>query len=118
MKIINACASAMNPHLARSAVFGTGQKPELVRLHPAQVCAISMLYETVAIESIKDLGSLEDIDAVRHLAKDYEPLTFMGIKIKRDPTMRPDQVEFLDATGGIIGRIECLAIPNGFEQPT
>lgn len=103
-------------HLVRVAVIDSEKKPETARMHPAQVCAIAWLYEAAAVESVQELHSLEDIDAVRHLAKEYQPVEFMGMKIAKDAAMPQDQIEFLDENGDLIGRIERLAIPTGFYE--
>jgi hypothetical protein len=116
MRTVNCGGSMMTPHLARAAVFGTGKRAREVRMHPAQVCAIAMLAETIAIESIQDLSKLEDIEAVKRLANEYEPSTFMGLKIKQDETMPLSSIEFCEDSGVVIGRIENLAIPLGFSD--
>lgn len=109
----------MTPHLARTAIIGTGQKPEIARMSRAQLCAISMLYETVAIESvmISEMTNLEDIEAVKKLAEKYRPETFMGMKIVIDDTIPNSVIEFEDDKSEVIGRVVNLAIPNGFEVP-
>lgn len=116
MKTVNAYGSGITPHLARVAVIGTGKQPETVHMHPAQLCSIESLFEIVAIESIKDLKSIEDLEAVRRLAKEYQPSTFMGIRIEQDVTMRADLLEFRDKSGAVIASITNLGIPVGFED--
>lgn len=115
MRIVNAFASCITPEIARSAIIGTGKKPACVIMHPAQVAAIAMLYEAVAVESVKELKSLEDIDAVRHLAKEYQPSTFLGIPIGQDEQCSLSEIAFSDEAGDVFSVITNLAIPLGFE---
>lgn len=115
MKHIMACAAPITAHMGLVATLGSGKQAVKVRMHPAQVASISMLYVTVAVDqSMSEFRSLEEIDAVRHLAKDYAPSTFLGIEIEQDPAMLESRMDFLDETGEVIGRIDNLAIPNGF----
>jgi len=116
MKTINAYFRPMSALLAYAAVTGTGKKPESVRMHSAQVCAIAMLFHVVAIENVKDLTSLEDIENVKRLASEYAPITFMGMKIETDDTMEKSWIDFLDEKGEVVARIVSLAIPNGFSE--
>jgi hypothetical protein len=112
MNILSACGQCITPQLARTAIVGTGEKPELLRMHPAQVCMIAQLYETFAIyETAKEVPSQEIIEAVHRLAKEYAPVTFMGIKIQQDAAMPEHWIEFLNDKGELIARIESLAIP-------
>lgn len=117
MKEISATGLAINPELVRSAIIGTGKKPEIVRMHPAQLAGIAMLFEVVSLVNVKELKSLEDIEAIKKLANEYHPSTFMGMKIVQDASMRSDQMEFVDAAGEMIGKIYSLSVPLGFDVP-
>jgi hypothetical protein len=114
MNVINACNQMIAPNLGIVAIAKSPKTPNKIRMHPAQVCALSSLYISVAVENVSEVHSLEDIDAVRHLAKDYLPHTFMGIPIEQDPEMEISWMDFL-ADGEVVSRIQSLAIPIGFE---
>ena len=123
MTSITACASCITANIARVAIVQAIKEnylqPEDLhwRMHPAQLCMVTNLYEAVALESLSEVKSLEDIDAVRHLAKDYFPVTFLGRPITQDAKMHPSHIDVLDANDKLLCRIKSLALPIGFEIP-
>ncbi len=115
MKIVNAYCAAITAQVARAACFNVGEKPAFIRLHPMQLCMVVELMECTAIAAVA--ATLEDIEVVKNLAKTYQPLTFLGIPIEQDPTMRPDEIVFLNEEAEVVACIVNLAIPIGCEIP-
>lgn len=97
-------------------MIGIGQKPNTVRLHPAQLAmaenaAITVLGVTELCRFEVDPNDHEKIlDTLRHLP----PRTLAGIPIREDPTCPADVIEFEDARGEVIAKIRGLAMPAGW----
>jgi len=114
MKEVFACGVMLNENLARAAVIGTGMQPEKAIMTNVQLASVCQLFETVAVESVP--ANLEDIEAVKRLARQYVPVTFLGMKVVIDETMPIDRVDFRNTEGELVGRISGLAIAFGFEK--
>jgi hypothetical protein len=110
-KIVNGCNQAITAYLARTAVIGTGRKPTMVLMHPAQMHMICNLIETMTVENTS--AEVEDaFKKVKDLLEKFPPVTFMGLPIHEVPEMPDSWIEFHD-TAGVISRIVSLAVPLG-----
>ena len=117
---IQAFAMAINAILGRAAVCKALKETKIElsdlhwRMHPAQVCSISLLFEAVAITDVQEANTLEDFPSVKRLAKEFLPVTFLSIPIEQDSEASNSVIDLLDGKGNLVCRIHNLAIPIGF----
>jgi hypothetical protein len=102
MFVVNAGLALLNPYLARVAAR---EAPTAVSVQasPAQCAA----WSAVGVK----------LGASSKYSESLFPLTLAGLPLRADSTVSDNVVEFLDAAGGILGRIECLSLPQRGNSP-
>lgn len=111
MKIVNACCQCLTETLVRAAVIGTGKQPTIAAMPEEQLEMTRYLFQIVGVESFSKELKFEELEAVKRLAEKYQPETLMGMKIMIDEKLPRHVIEFREPDGGVVGRIENLAIP-------
>jgi hypothetical protein len=114
VRTVHAFSSGVTEHLLRVTVTGL-PKPAKVIMHPAQLCAISMLVFAAAETSVElRHASLDEIEAVRKLTKNYSLATVLDIPIEQDAEYPMSLIEFKDTEGKTVALLDGLAVPVGF----
>lgn len=119
--IVNACALAISPAIARRAL-ALAHAEEAIKnkdypgltwvMAPAQWASVLNLYDTVLV--VNNTSVTEATKFEENLEK-VHPTTFMGLNVVQDVNVPKDQIMLEDKYGNRKVTIVCLAIPLGYD---